>query len=237
MRSCSRLSRAGGGCLAGWPPPWTARPGHPAAGPRPARRAAARPAGGVPARRRRDRRRHCPGRGCPGRRAWRPVPRWSSPPPGRPGGPRASQLSAAALRASAAASLDRIGAVPGGPLAVLPARLPRGRAAGAGPVAAGRDQPGGHHPGRPGGRGGLRLRLRLPGPTQLRRLLDAGRPGGRVRRDPARRGRATARPAGRGPRGRRPGDHHLRHVGDLRRLRVRRAAAGRGPGAHRAGRA
>ena len=74
-------------------------------------------------------------------------------------------------------------------------------------------------------------------PTQLQRLLEAPSPetlavlrrfnGILLGGGPARSGTA-----GRGPRGRRPGGHHLRFRGNLRRLRVRRlpARGRRGPG-------
>ena len=114
--------------------------------------------------------------------------------------PKGVELSAAALRHSARASLDRVGARPGERwLCCLPvthvaglAVLVRSLVSGTEPVLAERAATAGTVP-------GLGRRHVSLVPTQLRRLLQAGRrtcwvPGG-----PAGRGRRAGRPAGRRP--------------------------------------
>ena len=126
--------------------------------------------------------------------AWTRTSRswWRRPAP--PGVPKGVQLTAAALRASAAASLDRIGAGPGRALAVLPAPVPRRRAPGPCPVDDRRDQPGRDRRRRRARPCRVRCALRVAGPDPA--APAAGRRGapGRVRGHPARR-RCAAAPA------------------------------------------
>ena len=151
---------------------------------------------------------------------------------GSTGTPKGVELSAAALRHSARASLDRVGARPGERwLCCLPAThvaglqvLVRSLVSGSEPVLAERADAE-----TVAGSGCAHVSLV---PTQLQRLLEAGPAdaAGRVLLGAARRRRGARQPA-RGGAGRgRAGGDDLRHDRDLRRLRVRRGSAGRRAG-------
>ena len=158
---------------------------------------------------------------------------------GSTGEPKGAELSAAALRHSARASLARLGARPGQRwLSCLPpshisglAVFVRSLLAGTDPVIAGRVDA------AAAAAAGCDYVSLVP--TQVRHLLDE--PGGPAALA-AFRGillGGAAVPAGllaRGRGGGRPGGHHLRDDRDLRRVRVRRDAAGRGVGPDRRGR-
>ena len=142
---------------------------------------------------------------------------------GSTGASKGVELSAAALRSSARASLDRVGARPGERwLCCLPAThvaglqvLVRSLVSGSEPVLAERADAE-----TVAGSGCAHVSLV---PTQLHRLLEAGgRAAGRLLLRAARRSPGAGRPA-RGGAGRgRAGGDDLRHDRDLRRLRLRR---------------
>ena len=158
---------------------------------------------------------------------------------GSTGEPKGVELSAAALLHSARASLARVGARPGERwLCCLPAThiagmqvLVRSLVSGTDPVLAERADA--------QTRGRLRLRARVAGADPA--AAAAGRTAGRSLAgfSSVLLGGAAA-PAGllgRRPGGAGAGGDDLRHDRDLRRLRVRRGAAGRGAGADRGRRA
>ena len=139
---------------------------------------------------------------------------WSCPPPRCSPRPGPRWTGSAPAPASAGCAACRVSTSPG--------------IAGAGPVAAGGHRAGGQ---RAAGRRGL-AGAAAARTSRWCRPSCAGcwTPGRRCRRvagRPARRGRARPPACWTGARGRRPGGHHLRDERDLRRLRVRRAAAGR----------
>ena len=149
---------------------------------------------------------------------------------GSTGASKGVELSAAALRHSARASLDRVGARPGERwLCCLPVThvaglqvLVRSLVSGTEPVLAERADAE-----TVAGSGCAHVSLV---PTQLHRLLEAWagrRAAGRVLLGAARRGPGARQPARRGAGRGRAGGDDLRHDRDLRRLRVRRGSAGR----------
>ena len=157
---------------------------------------------------------------------------------GSTGLPKGVELPGSALVASAARVARQARRGTRRAMAVLPAAAPHLGPGRPGPVAAGRIRSRAAGPGRRR-RGGQGFGRR--GPVQLRLAgADSAAPparrrgaAGRVPGHPARRRGDPAGHAGRGGGGRGAGGHDLRDDRDLRRLRVRRDAAGRRAGRQR----